>query len=151
MIFHGGIREPFQSISWLLGYPGRRFTSGKFLSLFNFSSLNCQFHYKFQPLLLAGYYWLVTGYLLDTCLLAENLLATCQIFAGSVLQLQFQVARMFAAQNAVFKELLREQRKCYDGALSAVMNEILIALGESEVIIISSFIQMKYGAFVILW
>ena len=40
---------------------------------------------------------------------------------------------MFAAQNAVFKELLREQRKCYDGALSAVMNEILIALGESEV------------------
>ena len=40
---------------------------------------------------------------------------------------------MFAAQNAVFKELLREQRKCYDGALSAVMNEILVALGESEV------------------
>ena len=57
----------------------------------------------------------------------------------------YQIGKMFSAQNAVFKELLREQRKCYDGALSAVMNEILIALGESEVSPCSGFSKKMKG------
>lgn len=44
-----------------------------------------------------------------------------------------QVLRMFSAQSATFKDLLREQRRTYDNALMTVMNELLVALEESEV------------------
>ena len=40
---------------------------------------------------------------------------------------------MFSAQSATFKDLLREQRRTYDNALMTVMNELLVALEESEV------------------
>ena len=48
-------------------------------------------------------------------------------------QLTPQVLRMFSAQSATFKDLLREQRRTYDNALMTVMNELLVALEESEV------------------
>lgn len=43
-----------------------------------------------------------------------------------------EVLRMFHAQSSTFKDLLREQRRCYDNALMNVMNELLAALEESE-------------------
>lgn len=43
-----------------------------------------------------------------------------------------EVLRMFSAQSATFKDLLREQRRTYDNALMTVMNELLVALEESE-------------------
>ena len=45
---------------------------------------------------------------------------------------------MFSAQSATFKDLLREQRRTYDNALMTVMNELLVALEESEVVYIFS-------------
>ena len=40
---------------------------------------------------------------------------------------------MLSAQSIAFKDLLREQRRTYDNALMTVMNELLVALEESEV------------------
>ena len=57
---------------------------------------------------------------------------------------------MFHAQSSTFKDLLREQRRCYDNALMNVMNELLAALEESEVQVVSlsNHMQLRFVVYV---
>ena len=54
---------------------------------------------------------------------------------------------MFGAQSSTFKDLLREQRRAYDGALMNVMNELLAALQDSEVLNNSKIITSEVLTF----